>query len=50
MFRSISCGHQILKYVSTPESESGTDCCGGKSGEGPEWCVFNFMSNFLHYF
>ncbi|XP_035121793.1 cGMP-inhibited 3',5'-cyclic phosphodiesterase 3B isoform X15 [Callithrix jacchus] len=27
-----SCGHQILKYVSTSESD-GTDCCCGKSGE-----------------
>ncbi|XP_066107111.1 cGMP-inhibited 3',5'-cyclic phosphodiesterase 3B [Saccopteryx bilineata] len=27
-----SCGHQILKYVSTPESESGTDSHSGKSG------------------
>uniref|UniRef100_G3T1U9 Phosphodiesterase n=1 Tax=Loxodonta africana TaxID=9785 RepID=G3T1U9_LOXAF len=30
-----SCGHQILKYVATPESESGTDCHSGKS-EGEE--------------
>ncbi|XP_004369726.1 cGMP-inhibited 3',5'-cyclic phosphodiesterase 3B isoform X1 [Trichechus manatus latirostris] len=28
-----SCGHQILKYVSTSESESGTDCQSGKSGK-----------------
>ncbi|XP_077722517.1 cGMP-inhibited 3',5'-cyclic phosphodiesterase 3B [Canis aureus] len=28
-----SCGHQILKYVSTSESESGTDCHNGKSGD-----------------
>nr|KAF6343411.1 phosphodiesterase 3B [Pipistrellus kuhlii] len=28
-----SCGHQILKYVSTSESESGTDCWNGKLGE-----------------
>uniref|UniRef100_A0A8I5TER2 Phosphodiesterase n=1 Tax=Pongo abelii TaxID=9601 RepID=A0A8I5TER2_PONAB len=27
-----SCGHQMLKYVSTSESD-GTDCCSGKSGE-----------------
>ncbi|XP_072874169.1 cGMP-inhibited 3',5'-cyclic phosphodiesterase 3B isoform X2 [Chlorocebus sabaeus] len=27
-----NCGHQILKYVSTSESDS-TDCCSGKSGE-----------------
>lgn len=29
----ISCGHQIQKDVSTSESESGTDCHSGKSGE-----------------
>uniref|UniRef100_A0A8C4LAG0 Phosphodiesterase n=1 Tax=Equus asinus asinus TaxID=83772 RepID=A0A8C4LAG0_EQUAS len=28
-----SCGHQILNYVSTSESESGTDCHSGKSGD-----------------
>ncbi|XP_046926622.1 cGMP-inhibited 3',5'-cyclic phosphodiesterase 3B [Lynx rufus] len=28
-----SCGHQILKYVSTSESESGIDCHSGKSGD-----------------
>ncbi|KAG8524212.1 cGMP-inhibited 3',5'-cyclic phosphodiesterase B, partial [Galemys pyrenaicus] len=28
-----NCGHQILKYVSTSESESGTDCHSGKSGD-----------------
>ncbi|KAF6105418.1 phosphodiesterase 3B [Phyllostomus discolor] len=28
-----SCGHQILKYVSTSESVSGTDCHNGKSGD-----------------
>uniref|UniRef100_A0A8D1E800 Phosphodiesterase n=1 Tax=Sus scrofa TaxID=9823 RepID=A0A8D1E800_PIG len=28
-----SCGHQILKYASTSESESGTDCHRGKSGD-----------------
>ncbi|XP_026342560.1 cGMP-inhibited 3',5'-cyclic phosphodiesterase 3B isoform X4 [Ursus arctos] len=28
-----SCGHQILKYVSTSESESGTDCHNAKSGD-----------------
>ncbi|XP_007954993.1 cGMP-inhibited 3',5'-cyclic phosphodiesterase B [Orycteropus afer afer] len=28
-----SCGHQILKYISTSESESSTDCHSGKSGE-----------------
>ncbi|KAM7087016.1 cGMP-inhibited 3',5'-cyclic phosphodiesterase 3B [Molossus nigricans] len=28
-----SCGHQILKHVSTSESESGTDRCNGKSGD-----------------
>ncbi|XP_054442043.1 cGMP-inhibited 3',5'-cyclic phosphodiesterase 3B isoform X2 [Pteronotus mesoamericanus] len=28
-----SCGHQILKYVSTSEPESGTDCHSGKSGD-----------------
>lgn len=33
IFYSISCGHQILKYVSTSESESGTDCWNGKLGE-----------------
>lgn len=33
LFYSISCGHQIMKYVSTSESESGTDCHSEKSGE-----------------
>lgn len=33
LFYLISCGHQILNYVSTSESESGTDCHSGKSGE-----------------
>ncbi|EPQ20020.1 cGMP-inhibited 3',5'-cyclic phosphodiesterase B [Myotis brandtii] len=28
-----SCGHQILKYVSTSESESSTDYCNGKLGD-----------------
>ncbi|XP_004472577.2 cGMP-inhibited 3',5'-cyclic phosphodiesterase 3B [Dasypus novemcinctus] len=28
-----SCGHQILKYVLTSESESGTDCHSGKTDE-----------------
>ncbi|XP_037006410.2 cGMP-inhibited 3',5'-cyclic phosphodiesterase 3B isoform X1 [Artibeus jamaicensis] len=28
-----SCGHQILKYVSTAESVPGTDCHNGKSGD-----------------
>ncbi|XP_058402018.1 cGMP-inhibited 3',5'-cyclic phosphodiesterase 3B isoform X2 [Diceros bicornis minor] len=28
-----SCGHQILNYVSTSESESGIDCQSGKSGD-----------------
>ncbi|KAK2499208.1 hypothetical protein MC885_017326 [Smutsia gigantea] len=28
-----SCGHQIMKYVSTSESESGTDCHSEKSGD-----------------
>ncbi|XP_006892114.1 PREDICTED: cGMP-inhibited 3',5'-cyclic phosphodiesterase B-like isoform X2 [Elephantulus edwardii] len=28
-----SCGHQILKYISASESESGTDCHSGKSGD-----------------
>ncbi|XP_049479476.1 cGMP-inhibited 3',5'-cyclic phosphodiesterase B-like [Panthera uncia] len=28
-----SCGHQIWKYVSTSESESGIDCHSGKSGD-----------------
>ncbi|XP_006865889.1 PREDICTED: cGMP-inhibited 3',5'-cyclic phosphodiesterase B [Chrysochloris asiatica] len=28
-----SCGHQILKCVATSESEAGTDCHSGKSGE-----------------
>jgi hypothetical protein len=32
LFYSISCGRQILKYISTCESD-GTDHHGGKSGE-----------------
>lgn len=33
MFYFISCGHQILKYASASEPESGTDCHREKSGE-----------------
>uniref|UniRef100_A0A8C4PIV6 Phosphodiesterase n=1 Tax=Equus asinus asinus TaxID=83772 RepID=A0A8C4PIV6_EQUAS len=37
-----SCGHQILNYVSTSESESGTDCHSGKSGETVRLSWFGF--------